>query len=56
MRIGGKKYVERKMYPGYVFVEMELDEDGRIGEDAWFLIRETTGVGEFIGTSASRHP
>jgi len=44
-----KKYVERKMYPGYVFVEMELDEDGRIGEDAWFLIRETTGVGDFIG-------
>lgn len=45
-----KKFVERKMYPGYVFIEMELDENGRIGEDAWFLIRETTGVGDFIGS------
>ena len=40
-----KKYVERKMYPGYVFIQMELEEDGSIGEDAWFLIRETSGVG-----------
>lgn len=46
---GDKKYVERKMYPGYVFIEMELENDGRIGEEAWFLIRETTGVGDFIG-------
>jgi len=50
-RGGEKKFVERKMYPGYVFIEMELEEDGRIGEDAWFLIRETTGVGDFIGAS-----
>ena len=48
---GDKKYVERKMYPGYVFVEMELEEDGSIGEKAWFLIRETTGVGDFIGAA-----
>jgi len=47
---GSKKYVERKMYPGYVFVEMDLDENGMIGEEAWFLIRETTGVGDFIGS------
>jgi transcriptional antiterminator NusG len=50
-KAGAKKFVERKMYPGYVFIEMELDEDGRIGEDAWFLIRETTGVGDFIGSA-----
>ncbi len=50
-RSGGKKYVERKMYPGYVFVEMDLGEEGSIGEDAWFLIRETTGVGDFIGSA-----
>ena len=48
-RGGGKKFVERKMYPGYVFVEMSLAEDGRMSEPAWFLIRETTGVGDFIG-------
>ncbi|HUS92103.1 MAG TPA: transcription termination/antitermination protein NusG [Phycisphaerae bacterium] len=51
-----KKFVERKMYPGYVFIEMELEEDGRIGEDAWFLIRETTGVGDFIATSGKPTP
>lgn len=55
-RSGDKKYVARKMYPGYVFVEMELDEDGRIGEDAWFLIRETTGVGDFIGETGKPTP
>jgi len=48
---GDKKFVERKMYPGYVFIEMELEEDGSIGEKAWFLIRETTGVGDFIGSA-----
>jgi transcriptional antiterminator NusG len=55
-KVGGKKYVERKMYPGYVFVEMELGEDGRIGEEAWFLIRETTGVGDFIGAAGKPTP
>jgi len=48
---GDKKFVERKMYPGYVFIEMELEEDGSIGEKPWFLIRETTGVGDFIGSA-----
>jgi transcriptional antiterminator NusG len=45
-----KKFVERKMYPGYVFIEMELEADGSIGEKPWFLIRETSGVGDFIGS------
>jgi len=49
IRSGGRKYVERKMYPGYVFVEMALADDGRMSENAWFLIRETTGAGDFIG-------
>ena len=53
---GDKKYVERKMYPGYVFVEMELAEDGSIGEDPWFLIKETMGVGDFIGSAGKPSP
>lgn len=53
---GSKKYVDRKMYPGYVFVEMDLEEDGKIGEDAWFLIKETTGVGDFIGSGGRPTP
>jgi transcription termination/antitermination protein NusG len=47
---GEKKFIERKMYPGYVFIEMEMEEDGTISEKPWFLIRETTGVGDFIGS------
>jgi transcriptional antiterminator NusG len=50
-RTGDKKFVERKMYPGYVFIEMDLEEDGTIPEKAWFTIRETTGVGDFIGAT-----
>ncbi len=53
---GDKKYVERKMYPGYVFVEMDLAEDGSIGEEAWFLIKETMGVGDFIGSAGKPTP
>ena len=53
---GEKKFVERKMYPGYVFVEMELEEDGTIDDKAWFLIKETTGVGDFIGSMGKPTP
>lgn len=51
-----KKFVERKLYPGYVFIEMELAEDGTIGERPWFLIKETTGVGDFVGSSGKPVP
>ena len=45
-----QRVYERKLYPGYVFVEMALTEDGSIPEQSWFLIKETSGVGDFIGT------
>ena len=48
---GGKhKITETKLYPGYIFVEMML-EKGRIPQDVFFLIKETTGVGDFVGTA-----
>jgi transcriptional antiterminator NusG len=50
MRGGVLKIVERKLYPGYVFVEMACEEDGSINENVWFVIKETTGVGDFIGS------
>ncbi len=54
---GGKQHiVETKLYPGYVFVEMKLDDDGRIPQDVFFLIKETTGVGDFIGTAGRPSP
>lgn len=51
-RIRGNKQTvyARKLYPGYVFMEMEADEKGKVPERAWFVIKETGGVGDFIGT------
>ncbi len=52
IEIKGDKRVERKrkMYPGYVFVEMILDED------TWYKIRSTAGVARFIGGKTSPVP
>ncbi len=50
MRSGVLKLVERKLYPGYVFVEMACEEDGAVAENVWFLVKETSGVGDFIGS------
>ncbi len=53
---GGKQRItETKLYPGYIFVEMML-EKGRIPQDVFFLIKETTGVGDFVGTAGKPTP
>ena len=43
IRNNKKRTVERKTYPGYIMVEMELNEK------TWFVVRETPGVGDFVG-------
>lgn len=48
MRGGQKRKSERKFFPGYVFVQMEMNED------AWHLIKNTPKVLGFIGGSADR--
>lgn len=53
---GRQRIVETKLYPGYVFVEMRLEPDGRIPQDVFFLIKETTGVGDFVGTAGRPTP
>lgn len=57
-RIRGNRQTihQRKLYPGYVFMEMEPDKDGRVPERAWFVIKETSGVGDFIGTEGIPTP
>lgn len=50
MTSGKKRTIKRKLYPGYVLVEMILDDP------SWFLIRETPGVGDFIGTHGKPEP
>ncbi len=49
MRGGQKRKSERKFFPGYVLVEMELDDD------TWHLVKETPRVMGFIGGKAD-HP
>ena len=54
---GGRQTVhKRKLYPGYVFMEMETTDDGRVPEKAWFMIKGTAGVGDFIGTEGMPTP
>lgn len=46
MRGGQKRKSERKFFPGYVLVQMELDDD------TWHLVKETPRVMGFIGGKA----
>ena len=56
MKAGKQKVTESMLYPGYVFVEMRLEPDGRIPQDIFFLIKETDGVGDFVGTAGRPTP
>ena len=50
LRGGKRRTMRKKIYPGYVIVEMDLDNDTR------YLVRETPGVGDFIGTHGNPEP
>ncbi|MFO0874903.1 MAG: transcription termination/antitermination protein NusG [Phycisphaerales bacterium] len=56
LKAGKQRVTETKLYPGYVFVEMKLEPDGRIPQDVFFLIKETSGVGDFVGTAGRPTP
>ena len=56
MKGGVRKESDRKLYPGYVFIELNLDKDGRIPDKVWFMIKETEGVGDFIGSNGKPTP
>ena len=48
---GGKKKVrEQKLYPGYLMIQMVLSDD------TWYLVRDTTGVGDFTGGAGKPQP
>lgn len=48
MREGQKRKSERKFFPGYVLVQMEMDND------TWHLVKEVPKVLGFIGGSSDR--
>ncbi|MCD4831474.1 MAG: transcription termination/antitermination protein NusG [Anaerohalosphaeraceae bacterium] len=56
IRSGKQRVHKRKLYPGYVFMEIEPEENGTINEKVWFLIKETSGVGDFVGTEGVPTP
>ena len=43
---GQRRTVSKKMFPGYVFVQMVM------GDDPWYVVRNTPGVTGFAGSSA----
>jgi transcriptional antiterminator NusG len=47
---GKKKIAKRKVFPGYVLVEMLLTDD------SWYVVRNTPGVTGFVGTGAKPIP
>jgi transcriptional antiterminator NusG len=50
MKNGKREPVERKMFPGYVLVNMiELKEGDKGSNEAWFVVRNTPGVTSFVG-------
>jgi transcriptional antiterminator NusG len=56
MKGGVKRESDRKLYPGYVFIEIEPLSDGKIPEKVWFVIKETDGVGDFISSGGKPMP
>lgn len=47
---GKQRITKRKLYPGYVVVNMAINDD------SWFLVRETSGIGDFAGASGRPAP
>jgi transcriptional antiterminator NusG len=47
---GKKVVVQKKMFPGYLLVRCELDDD------SWYVIRNTPGVTGFVGQGAKPSP
>ena len=47
---GKKRISKRKLYPGYIVVNMSINDD------TWFLVRETPGIGDFTGSAGKPTP
>lgn len=63
LRRGKKKIISRKLFPGYVMLEMvatrEESENGinySVDSDAWYVVRNTNGVTGFVGVGSDPIP
>ena len=50
MRNGAKKQVQKKMFPGYVLINMVMNDD------TWYVVRNTRGVTSFVGPGSKPVP
>ena len=49
-KAGKQRITKRKLYPGYIVVNMAINDD------SWFLVRETSGIGDFTGAAGKPAP
>jgi transcriptional antiterminator NusG len=49
-KTGKKRIVKKKLYPGYILVNMSVTDE------SWFMVRETPGIGDFTGASGKPTP
>jgi len=50
LKNGKKKTVQKKMFPGYVLLNMEMNDD------TWYVVRNTRGVTGFVGPGSKPVP
>jgi transcriptional antiterminator NusG len=57
IRDGQRRTVSKKIFPGYVLVQMiELAEGDEASTKAWYVVRNTPGVTGFVGSGAKPVP
>jgi transcription termination/antitermination protein NusG len=49
-KAGKKRVVKKKLYPGYILVNMA------VSDESWFMVRETPGIGDFTGSAGKPTP
>ena len=50
LKNGAKKTVQKKMFPGYVLINMVMNDD------TWYVVRNTRGVTGFVGPGSKPVP
>ena len=50
VKLGKKKVLERKFFPGYILVHMEMNDD------SWLFVKKTAGITTFIGPRRKPSP
>jgi len=49
-KTGKRRVVKRKLYPGYILINLAVTDE------SWFVVRETSGIGDFTGSAGKPTP